>query len=110
MYIFWESAPCHEINAEFLCECLQDVICLHACPSSLRVGSEECWQGTELIQSGRAAGESLYIYVDPEKLVRSDTVGLGWNIRKHLNTNGKLFSLYTLKKIFFGVFFVFFHY
>ncbi len=67
--------------------CLQDVIC----PSSLLVGSEECWQGMELIWRGSAAGESLYIHVDPGRLVL--LVGLCWNTREHLwtfhQTNGE---------------------
>ncbi len=93
----WKDASKHFWHYTTACwffskkACLQDVICLCACPSSLLVGSEECWQGMELIWRGSAAGESLYIHVDPGRLVL--LVGLCWNTREHLwtfhQTNGE---------------------
>lgn len=50
------------------------------------VGSEECMQGMELIWRGSAAGQSLYIHVDPGRLLLLGTVGLCWNPREHIYT------------------------
>jgi len=69
------------------------------------VGSEECMQGMELIWRGSAAGQSLYIHVDPGRLLLLGTVGLCWITREHIytfhQTNGESPFLFLLLFVYF---------
>lgn len=80
------------------------------------VGSEECMQGMELIWRGSAAGQSLYIHVDPGRLLLLGTVGLCWNPREHIytfhQTNGESPYLFIFALCLFPFIilpFIFFH-